>query len=299
MSQQETMSRKALTAFFSRSLASFQTSNVPLRILCTLPHRNDTTTHPAPRSPPPSLKRLVVLDSSFNPPTRAHLRMAASAVRAAAGDDDDEGARLLLLLAVNNADKKPKPVAFPTRLGLMCAFAEDLLEDVGGAGVEVDLGLTTMPFFHDKARAVAEAGVYPREVEQVYLAGFDTLIRIFNPKYYGEASDEGERPIRRALDPFLGRSRLRVTMRVDDEWGGEKEQVGYLEKLRDGGLEEVGGRREWGERVEMVSGEGEVVVSSTKVREAARTGDGVVLEGLLGRRVREWVLEEGLYREDE
>ncbi|KAG7079888.1 cytidylyltransferase family protein [Colletotrichum scovillei] len=342
-------SRKALVDFFSRSLTAFQSSKDAFRVVCTLPPRgtageaSTTTPAPAPRRPDGNVentrpaKSLVVLDSSFNPPTLAHLRMAASAVRdlqkgrgkttttttrgdgagesssGAAGEPGQGGAvRLLLLLAVNNADKKPKPAAFEVRLGMMYAFAEDLRDEVrkrGGEGaeeeqrrqqqqedIEVDLGLTTMPYFHDKSQAISDTGFYARgdgggEPEQVYLAGYDTLIRIFNPKYYnasssssspgGTAAEEAEAPIRRALDPFLGRSRLRITMRTDDEWGGEGEQAAYLKGLRDGGLEDVGGRGTWAERVEMVRGrdEGEEVVSSTKVREAASKRD----EEMLGR----------------
>ncbi|KAK1727754.1 uncharacterized protein BDZ83DRAFT_572008 [Colletotrichum acutatum] len=345
--------RKALVDFFCRSLTAFQSSKDAFRVICTLPHRKTpqdasgevsiTTLAPAPRRPDfnakktrPPVKSLVVLDSSFNPPTLAHLRMAASAARdlqkrkatATRGDGAGESSsavRLLLLLAVNNADKKPKPAAFEVRLGMMYAFAEDLRDEVRRRGVdeaeeeeeedvEVDLGLTTMPYFHDKSQAISDTGFYAQgdgggEPEQVYLAGYDTLIRIFNPKYYNASSSssssgetaaaEAEAPIRRALDPFLNRSRLRITMRTDDEWGGEGEQVAYLESLRDGGLEDVGGRGTWAERVEMVRGryEGDEVVSSTKVREAASKKDEEILGRLLSRRVKEWVLGEGLYRE--
>ncbi|KAF4851844.1 Nicotinamide mononucleotide adenylyltransferase [Colletotrichum siamense] len=285
------MSRKALVEFFSRSLSSFQSSQDAFRVLCTLPHRRENAA-PSPRRPQQPVKRLVVLDSSFNPPTLAHLRMATSALQASGGAG--AGARLLLLLAVNNADKAPKPVAFAVRLGLMCAFAEDLLAQGAGEGMEVDVGVTAMPFFHDKARAVEGGGFYGEEgVEQVYLAGYDTLIRIFNPKYYPEA----EGGMKAALGPFLDRGRLRISLRVGDEWGGEGEQRAYLEGLREGGLEEVGGKREWAERVELVTGTEGEVVSSSRVREMAGRGDEEGLKGLLGERVRGWVLEEDLYRD--
>ncbi|KAK1625607.1 hypothetical protein BDP81DRAFT_474107 [Colletotrichum phormii] len=333
-------SRAALVDFFSRSLTAFQSSKDAFRVVCTLSPRGggssgDTATIPAPGRPGGGDKRLVksliVLDSSFNPPTMAHLRMAASAIRdlqrttttmtrsgssglaSGAVEDRAQGGsvRLLLLLAVNNADKKPKPAAFEVRLGMMYAFAADLRDELKRTGVEeassresmkgaetlqeeeeeveVDLGLTTMPYFHDKSQAISDTGFYAQggegEPEQVYLAGYDTLIRICNPKYYSAPSSaegaaaEAVAPIRSALDPFLNRSKLRITMRTDDEWGGEGEQVAYLQSLRDGGLEGVGGRGRWAERVEMVRGRevGEEVVSSTKVREAASAGDDEVL----------------------
>ncbi|KAK1965832.1 cytidylyltransferase [Colletotrichum sublineola] len=338
-------SRAALVDFFSRGLAAFQSSKEAFRVVCTLSRRGgyDDTTAPVPRPPreerpPRRVRSLVVLDSSFNPPTLAHLRMAVSAVRdlrrSGGGDGGSREAsavRLLLLLAVNNADKKPQPAAFPVRLGMMHAFARDLLDELRSAPslskgngeqereqeqkvteghdeedgeMEVDLGLTTMPYFHDKSQAISDAGFYVVDgegPEQVYLAGYDTLVRIFNPKYYNTSStgdgDGGVTPIQRALDPFLERSRLRITMRADDEWGSETDQTAHLERLRDGGLEEVGGRAAWAERVEMVRGVGEVV-SSTRVRRAAKQRDEDALGRLVGPRVKEWVLSEGLYHEE-
>ncbi|KAK1596676.1 uncharacterized protein LY79DRAFT_508923 [Colletotrichum navitas] len=349
-------SRAALVDFFSRSLTAFQSSKDVFRVVCTLSRRrghDDTAaaaTTPVPRPPreerpPRRVRSLVVLDSSFNPPTLAHLRMAVSAVRdlrrsgggGGGSDGSDAGSReevsavrLLLLLAVNNADKKPQPAAFPVRLGMMHAFAQDLLDELRAAAssmakgggepqdgeeddeVEVDVGLTTMPYFHDKSQAISDAGFYAVDgqgPEQVYLAGYDTLVRIFNPKYYNASAgapppssgsgdvDGGVAPIRRALDPFLERSRLRITTRADDEWGSEADQVAHLERLRNGGLEEVGGRAAWAERVETDRGLGEVV-SSTRVRRAAKERDEKALGRLVGARVKEWVLGEGLYHEE-
>ncbi|KAK1997912.1 hypothetical protein LX36DRAFT_55574 [Colletotrichum falcatum] len=358
--ERDMSSRAALVEFFSRSLTAFQSSKDSFRVVCTLSRHDAAAARPVPRPPreqrpPRRVRRLVVLDSSFNPPTLAHLRMAVSAVRdlrrrsSSSGGggrgsrEEEEAVRLLLLLAVNNADKKPQPAAFPVRLGMMHAFARELLDELpraapsslaeGGeeedededeeeeVGVEVDLGLTTMPYFHDKSQAISDAGFYAADgegPEQVYLAGYDTLVRIFNPKYYNDvaasaaaaqpprpsssgAGDEGggavTPPIRGALDPFLERSRLRITMRADDEWGDEAEQAAHLERLREGGLEAVGGRPAWAERVEMVRGVGEVV-SSTRVRRAAREGDEEALGRMVGARVKEWVLGEGLYREE-
>ncbi|KAL2759779.1 hypothetical protein ACRALDRAFT_2038563 [Sodiomyces alcalophilus JCM 7366] len=253
-----------------------------------------------------SPRTLVVLDSSFNPPTLAHMRMAASAIRSTKAKSPED-VRLLLLLAVNNADKAPKPAAFPLRMVMMQLFAQDLItflasstpsnpaaaaEDRHAAGLAIDLGLTTKPYFHEKSRAVAESPAYASQPEQVFLAGYDTLVRIFNPKYYDV--DGG---MREALAPFLGRSLLRITMRTDDAWGGREEQLAYVEGLRDGGLEAVGGLAAWCDRVNMVEGD-EEAVSSTKVREAAKAGDEAALEKLVSGRVKAFVLDERLYAEE-
>lgn len=312
---------KQLIDFFSRSLTSFHASPDVLRVLCTLPHQAGSQ-EPASR-PSPTARRLVVLDSSFNPPTRAHAEMAKSALRWAAAASESEGgqaaaaatpARLMLLLAVNNADKAPKPASFPVRLGMMEGFGRDLLgslrDDAGatsttGITPEIDLAVTKLPYFHDKARAIAESGFYSsysasgnqQEPEQIFLAGFDTVIRIFNPKYYNTETVAGtEGGMRAALGPFFGRARLRVTMRTDDEWGGKPEQEAYVRGLGEGKLEEVGGERAWAGRVDLVEGGGDAV-SSSKVRRLVKAGETAGLGRLVSEEVMGWIEGEGLYRE--
>ncbi|KAM0518193.1 hypothetical protein ACHAPE_004601 [Trichoderma viride] len=291
---------KQLVDFFSRSLSSFHSSPDVFRVLCTLPHHGGSSNEPAPR--PTNSKqlgqrqRVVVLDSSFNPPTRAHAEMAKSALEWASSSSSS--ARLMLLLSVNNADKAPKPASFPTRLGMMEGFGHELLKSFAnaGEGPEIDLAVTKMPYFHDKARVIAESGFYAgggnTEPEQIFLAGFDTVIRIFNPKYYG--SEDGG--MKAALGPFFENARLRVTMRTDDEWGGEDEQVGYVKGLGEGGLDEVGGDKGWAGRVDLVEGR-KGGVSSSRVRELVKGEKREELEGMVDGEVLGWIDGEGLYRE--
>ncbi|KAF4344886.1 cytidylyltransferase family [Fusarium beomiforme] len=271
---------RSLVSSFSRALSSFQSSQDSFRILCTLPH---TSNVPAQRRPSRPLRNLVILDSSFNPPTLAHASMARSALRL-------EGEkRLMLLLSVNNADKAPKPASFPIRLSMMEAMGRELLDE----GVEIDVAVTTMPFFHDKAKAIADSGFYASEDEhqptQIFLAGFDTIIRIFNPKYYNDG-------IQTALGPFFEKCKVRVTTRPDKTWGGVDEQRAWLTKQR---VREVGGGESWVERVEMVEGrECDGDVSSSRVREVVKSGEGS-LDGLVGDEVRGWIEREALYRDRE
>ncbi|OAQ79738.1 cytidylyltransferase [Purpureocillium lilacinum] len=335
-----------LVDFFARSLTAFQSSRDPLRVLCTLPHSSASATstrvassssavdaEPAPRRPSGPVRRLIVLDSSFNPPTRAHAQMVRSAVRdAKGGEARASGAtRVMLLLAVNNADKAPKPASFPVRLCMMEGFARELLGDEAGreastvlgargahanedgAGLKVDLALTTMPYFHDKARAIHASGFYGGAhdaPEQVFLAGYDTLIRIFNPKYYGGGEAAGttaadrhnkeETAMQAALDPFFATARLRVSTRPDDEWGGLEEQREYVRGLENGRLDAVGGRGEWARRVDVVSmdrGDGMEGVSSSRAREAVKERNSEELERMVDGEVRAWIEREKLYLE--
>ncbi|KPM45579.1 hypothetical protein AK830_g903 [Neonectria ditissima] len=268
---------KSLVSFFSRALTSFQSSSDAFRVLCTLPHANDGES-PAPRRPAGPVSNLVVLDSSFNPPTRAHASMARAALKVDA--EAKEGTRrLVLLLSVNNADKAPKPASFPVRLGMMDAMGRQLLEATGTAGVEIDVAVTTLPYFHDKARAMAQAGVYGTPPTTTFLAGFDTLERILDGKYYGGA--EG---MQRARGPFFaGGARLRVTARGGGGTGAQRAWA-----AREAG--------EWAARVEVVeAGAEEDGVSSSRVREVVRQGGGGVRE-MVGEEVEAWIEREGLYR---
>lgn len=378
----------SLLSFFARALRDYQQQQKgpgSIGVLCSvLPgtapsEEEDGKPQLQPRPPARRPRTLLILDSSFNPPTRAHQRMALSAVaderrargqllsrsaerpeggevvgrgggrgvgagagveaEAEAGEEGDEDSRILLLLAVNNADKAPKPAAFPERLAMMYLFAQDLLLRRGlaaaaaaqeqqevtrneasttaacaGAGLgAIDIGVTTEPYFHSKSRAVAASAFYhgdsdgesqgasSRPVEQVYLTGFDTLIRVFDPKYYGGGGGGMES----ALGPFFAASRLRVTKRTGGDWGEGADQERYLEELaRAGGgklAAEVGEQRAaaWAGRVELVEGRqaGQETVSSTKVRDAARAGDWEALGRLVDDGVLAWIRARGLFTE--
>ncbi|KXX73298.1 Nicotinamide mononucleotide adenylyltransferase [Madurella mycetomatis] len=340
MPAQAPTSAHSLINFFSRSLSAFQSSGSKLHIVCTAapaPQHRGSGHHGQPTPLPPRARpcTLIVLDSSFNPPTRAHLRMAASAVHDLADKEGQRPAalRLLLLLSVNNADKTPKPAAFDKRLAMMWAFARDLQQqrqqqqqgqqgeqgepepssaEDGRAhdeGLSIDLGLSTLPYFHEKSAAIAESEFYKGEgdggdakMEQLILVGYDTLIRIFNPKYYGSPGSvaDGVTSMRRALAPFFARARLRVTLRTDDEWGNEEEQRAYLESLwKADGLGGADGSREWEGRIEMVEGRrvGADIISSTYARAAARDRDQDRLDALVTPEVRWWIDQERLYAE--
>lgn len=276
-----------------RSLQAFASSSQTIEILRTLPHA------PPKQSSPP--KTIYVLDSSFNPPTRAHLRICTSALLH--DRPKAEPKRLLLLLATQNADKAPKPAAFEQRLAMMSIFAEEMVMEMtaedGREGLVVDVGVTKKARFVDKARVIEECGEYSsiddergkKPIEQVHLTGFDTLVRLLDIKYYPPGHTLAP------LEGLFGKHRVRVTRRTGDAWGGREEQDGFMTKLQRGQMEDKGGKREWAERIQLVEGrkEGEEIVSSTKVREASTKRDEVVLMRLVTEGVGKWILDEKLY----
>jgi nicotinamide-nucleotide adenylyltransferase len=284
----------SLLAQFRTALHTFASSSSSFEVLRSLP---SAASHASP-------KKLIILDSSFNPPTLAHLHIASSALE----DENDDRAprRLLLLLATINADKPPKPAPFEHRLVMMTCLAQELLDSqkgrVGGmADLAIDVGMIKFPYFVDKSAAILHSGIYQSvasakeaPIEQIHLVGFDTLTRLFDPKYY---------PPSHTLSPLrdlFRHHRIRATYRPDDGWGGKEEQDSYPVGIANGKLDDLGGRREWAERITMVRGPdtGDEAISSTRARQAAKEGDEKALRALCPKNVADWVLQEMLYREE-
>lgn len=234
-------------------------------------------------------RTLYVLDSSFNPPTKAHLTLARQALLK---DKGEKPARMMFLLATVNADKKPKPADFEDRLVMMSLMAHDVVTEFGDQKVEVDVAVTKKPFFMDKAACIVEAGIYG-DAQQVHLTGYDTIVRIFNPKYYPEDQKL------KVLEPFLSKHRLRVCYREDGETS-RADQETYIESVGDGSRESEGMRKEWRKMIELVDDAESVKgYSSTKSRRAAVEGRRQDLEGLLGPEIADYVLSQKLYRDEQ
>ncbi|KAM3072713.1 hypothetical protein ACMFMF_007046 [Clarireedia jacksonii] len=283
---------------------------------------------------------LYILDSSFNPPTLAHMHLCLSALHShrpipSPSPSPSPTPRLLLLLSTLNADKGSghPSTTLPQRLVGIELFAKDLFSSLTSPSsslspqpqfpsstsrdqkiaIPIDIALTSQPFFHQKSLSISTSpSPYPEETIHIHLTGFDTLIRVLNPKYYSEGDLS-------PLVPFLGKHGLRVAWRDtegEEEWSRERQEE-WVRNMK-GRVEEMGGSRGWfreGEGqagIEMADLEGRGTgISSSRVREvvrevAGRIGekDGNVkeeiqkaLNGLVSEGVKVWIVEEGLYME--
>ncbi|KAG6373400.1 hypothetical protein JVT61DRAFT_6549 [Boletus reticuloceps] len=171
----------------------------------------------------PSL-HISVLDASFNPPTLAHLALANSfpplshqRSLAPSAPAESYDARMLLL-SVRNADKvlKPGDATFVQRLEMMRLLSHDMRsietsESSGGfpqISDNVAIAIVDEPTFVGKSTvllhflkkrlaAVVESSNSPNSTsikrdasypfpspKLTFFLGFDTLIRLFSPRYY-------------------------------------------------------------------------------------------------------------------
>jgi nicotinic acid mononucleotide adenylyltransferase len=122
----------------------------------------------------PESAQLLVLDSSFNPPTKAHLALLKRS------QERLPKAQPLLLLSTRNADKMAKDIS-------------DRVELIRSLGI---------PFaVTDQAKFVAKAQVIPKQFENIWwILGSDTVARLFNPIYYDDMDAE--------LEPFFEKNRI-------------------------------------------------------------------------------------------
>jgi len=117
---------------------------------------------------------LLVLDASYNPPTRAHLKMIelSRSVR--------PPKEVALMLSRANVDKGVFGAPLEHRLEMLtrCAAGEADVSVVGCSHAR----------FVDKALALR--GLYPPGTEVSFIIGYDTLCRLFDDKYYGDIASE-------------------------------------------------------------------------------------------------------------
>ena len=185
--------------------------------LVHVPH----TRWPLPRHLPDitNTLRISVLDSSFNPPTLAHLALANTPPPRRTSISDttmrppDFDARLLLL-SVRNADKslKSNDATYAQRLEMMTLLAKEVSPTSMQAETNTAVAIIDEPTFVGKSRKlheylqhrlslfVSEDPSAPTNVkpELTFLVGVDTLERILAVRYYNT-----EENMRQSLNQFL------------------------------------------------------------------------------------------------
>lgn len=200
--------------------------------------------------------RIAVLPSAFNPPTLAHLHLLERAQEL----DDVRGAAAML--STRNVDKGLFGAPLVDRVGMLLAVREEY----GWLGV----------LAVNAARLVDQGEALRRAFPAArfdFVVGFDTLVRLFDRKYYGE--------MERELEPFFAEHRVIATNRAED-------RIDSVEAFID---QSAGG---FGERIVALEIDEEpAAMSSTAVRRALEEwGEAPHLP----RSVSRYIEMRGLYR---
>jgi nicotinic acid mononucleotide adenylyltransferase len=111
---------------------------------------------------------LGVLPASFNPPTLAHTVLAQEAMHAMRFDE------FLLVLDQMAMDKKFIGAPLEDRLLMLLA--------IFGDDPQTSLGVANRGLFLDKVEALQK--IYPSGTKIYFVVGFDTIVRVLDPKYY-------------------------------------------------------------------------------------------------------------------
>jgi len=141
------------------------------------------------------LLTISVLDSSFNPPTLAHLSLANTRRPHYYDSENSDYDAKLLLLSIKNVDKTMKPgdATYLQRLEMMGLLVKRMAQpDTKQSNVAI--AIIDEPTFVAKSRTLlaciaARLGAFsgtsdPPSLELSFILGMDTLERLFAPRYY-------------------------------------------------------------------------------------------------------------------
>jgi nicotinamide-nucleotide adenylyltransferase len=245
---------------YSTRLESFVSSSDGFQVV-------NTSTRPINKD------KLYVLDSSFNPPTKAHLALALSSL------PHNTPSTVLLVLAIQNADKEAKPATFDHRLAMMDLLAHRI--EATSATTTALIALSKHARFVDKAKEIEKA--FPATKELIWLVGYDTLIRIVDKKYYTSSLED-------SLKGFLHKNRLVCAIR-----GDEVEQRAFVDKIRAGEINGVPASiADYITLIEPVGKE----ASSTRARTASANGRVEEIRELVPEEIAEYIEKEQLYKDE-
>ena len=213
---------------------------------------------------PPLGAHAVVLPSAFNPPTLAHLELLGAApLSGRLLTSDSPLAARIALLTTKNVDKGLHGASLAHRVGMLLA----LRADSPGLAVVASNQARIM----DQATSLEETF---GPLELMFVVGFDTLERLFAPRYYSD--------MERELAPFFERNRVLAANRgrtaADDvaRWI-EKHAGPFVDRITVLEIDEY-----------------PASLSSTQVREAVAAGDSP--HPAVSPAVRRYIEEHGLYR---
>lgn len=273
---------------FLKPLQEFLASKADFRIVYS------TASEGSPEFINNSTQRVCVLDSSFNPPHLAHYAIIEELLKSNYDGIPIKNKVLLLLLSVQNADKHhPQPESFDQRLELIHLMADHIAANIP---ITVAIGLTKQAMFVNKSLSILdyldaqEKKTIKPEFKLTFLIGFDTLIRILNPKYY--LPDK----LSVSLEHFMKMTDL-VCLTRHSETVTINQQLVYVKEISLGQHEEIPSH--WSKNIFLLRNMNEEVAtfSSSGIRKEILLGDQSWKKQVLPE-VAKCIEENNLYKEN-
>ncbi|KAG5420656.1 hypothetical protein I9W82_002537 [Candida metapsilosis] len=273
---------------FLKPLQEFLASKADFRIVYS------TASEGSPEFINNSTQRVCVLDSSFNPPHLAHYAIIEESLKSNYDGIPIKNKVLLLLLSVQNADKyHPQPESFDQRLELIHLMADHIAANIP---ITVAIGLTKQAMFVNKSLSILdyldaqEKKTIKPEFKLTFLIGFDTLIRILNPKYY--LPDK----LSVSLEHFMKMTDL-VCLTRHSETVTINQQSVYVKEISLGQHEEIPSH--WSKNIFLLRNMNEEVAtfSSSGIRKEILSGDPSWKNQVLPE-VAKYIEENNLYKEN-
>lgn len=286
----------------------------------------------APSNP---LSAYSVLDSSFNPPTLAHLSLALIppiqvSDNSNPSSDTSSTVGYILLLSVRNVDKQLKKgdATHAQRLQMMILLAQEIESRLNSPSsshsCSVAVAAIDEPTFAGKSRKLLQqlrdsqspSDYHPSDPRLTFILGYDTIIRFFNLKYYGSHDNmvsiiqsffnvdhSSLICARRSAPPNAAPDPITTTGTANNNDSSQDEELNFLSSNDVKPWMEAG-------KIRMVDiGEREAAMSSTLVRQtigaanstagSSSESDGAnnrEVEGMVLDAILKYITEEGLYR---
>lgn len=235
---------------------------------------------------------VIVLDSSFNPPNRAHLHLIRDALRR-----HPWNVSVLFLLSTNNADKGEidfEDVAH--RVQMMQVFWRDVRDELKELAQDVPLayGLIKCGKFIDKLKPIQTEF----HGKLCFLTGFDTILRVLDKKYYNNQPVGEIKELREFMDQCefqsLTRQPDQLSKTPENMMGDLDDQVKWVEDIKEGKNPDI--PKEYGQKIFLVKSTAETKgVHSTAGRELMKNQDYDRVTNILTPQVIRYILQAHLY----
>ena len=245
----------------------------------------------------PITNELIILDSSFNPPHLGHYSMIKQSIldlnkRNNINTSTINNKSILLLFSIENADKQNNLSidTYVHRINMIDLMTKYIDQELGLA---CGIGLIKSSLFIDKSNLINDwLSGYTSEgkekISQFFLLGYDTVIRLFNMKYYPNSDNINE-----ALKPLFDNSKICVFLRKSDKSDeDEKEitkQIEYLKNLQKLLNDES--------KILICMSENEWNISSSSIRNSVQNGnDDKSWNSQVIHSIRDYINRNGLYQ---